>query len=222
MDQGTSRILAEDIEAVLSEVADVKAARVVAAPNGTIAEIHILATPAKAPKQLVRDIESAIMARFGVPIDHRIVSIAQLGRDSLADKNDQEREAFARPRIVAVNASVRGVQASAAVTLEIEGREFVGHAGGPASQTGRSRFIALAALDALSQYTDESISFALEDVSIVQLGKERVAVACVCLVSSFGEQFFTGSALARQSDNDSIVRATLDAINRRMGFLKTA
>lgn len=221
MDQGIARVQAADIEDALTQVAEVKAARVVPASNGTIAEIHILATPAKSPKQLVRDIESAIMARFGIPIDHRIVSIAQLGRDSIAEEPEAERPSVARPRIVAVHASVRGVQASASVSLEIGGVEYLGAATGPASQTGRLRLVALATLDALSQYTGDSVSFALEDVSVVQLGKERVAVSCVCLVSTFGEQFFTGSALARQNDNDSIVRATLDAINRRMGFLKT-
>jgi len=36
-----------------------------------------------------------------------------------------------------------------------------------------------------------------------------------------GEQTFSGSAMVRQNDNDSVVRATLDAINRRMDLLTT-
>jgi hypothetical protein len=48
-----------------------------------------------------------------------------------------------------------------------------------------------------------------------------VAVACVTLVSSFGEQALSGAALVRNNDKDSIVKATLDAINRRIGFLTT-
>jgi len=55
----------------------------------------------------------------------------------------------------------------------------------------------------------------------VDLGREKVAVSCVILVTPLGEQPLTGSAFARQAENESIVRATLDAINRRMNFLTT-
>jgi hypothetical protein len=223
VDQSVSRVKVEDIEAALSEVGEIKAARIVADADGGIAEIHVLALPTKAPKQLVRDIESTLMAKFGIPVDHKKISIALLGRDALkADEPAAERSSAVRPRICAINASVSGVQASASVTLEIGGKDFVGTSSGAASQTGRARLVAIAALDAVSQYTEETVSFALEDVAIVQLGREKVAVSCIALVSGFGEQHFSGSALVRQNDNDSIVRATLDAINRRIGFLTTA
>lgn len=222
MDQGTARIRAEDIENALSQVGEIKAARVVAAADGSISEIHVLALPSKAPKQLVRDIESTIMAKFGVPIDHRKISIAQLGREVLTpEAGVPDRPSAARPRIVSINQSVSGVQSAASVTLEIDGREYIGAASGPASQTSRSRQVALAALDAVARYVSEGMTFALEDVTVVQLGREKVAVACVTLVTTYGEQSFTGSALVRQNDKDSIVRATLDAINRRIGLLTT-
>jgi len=73
----------------------------------------------------------------------------------------------------------------------------------------------------VSRYLAEETTFALEDVTVVQLGRERVAVSCVSLVTPHGEQAYSGSALVHQSENDSIVRATLDAINRRIGLLTT-
>jgi len=221
MDQSASRVRAEDIEAALSQVGEIKAARVVVGLDGQIAEIHVLALPIKPPKQLVRDIESTLMARFGIPVDHRKISIAQLGRDAVPDVPQATRPTAARPRIVGINASVSGLQAAASVTLEIDGKEYVGMASGPASQTGRARHVALATLDAVGQYIGEETTFALEDVAVVQLGREKVSVACISLVTAFGEQSFSGSALVRQNDSDSIVRATLDAINRRIGLLTT-
>lgn len=222
MDQGTSRVRVEDIEAAIAEVGDIKAARVVVDPLGEIQEVHVLALPTKAPKQLVRDIESTLQARFGIPIDHRKVSVAQLGREvEPSEGASGARHSAVRPRIVAINASVAGVQAAASVTLEIAGTEYVGTASGPASQTGRARQVASATLDAISQYVAAGNTFALEDVAIVQLGREKVAVACITLLSPYGEQAFSGSALVRQNEKDSIVRATLDAINRRMGLLTT-
>lgn len=220
MDQSVSRVRVEDIEEALAQIADIKAARVVAGVDGAISEIHVLALPAKSPKQLVRDIESAIMARFGLTVDHRKVSIAQLGTEAIAvEAAGPVFTALARPRIVGVNSSVSGLRSAATVTLEVDGVEYVGASAGVASQSGRIRQIASATLDAVGQCVTDDMTFSLEDVAIVQLGRERVAVCAVSLVTVHGEQSFSGSAVVRQSENDSVVRATLDAINRRIGLL---
>lgn len=220
MDIRASQVTISEIEQALCQVAEIKAARVVTSSEGVIQEIHVLALPSKSPKQLVRDIESTIMATFGIPVDHKKISIAQLGQDMLP-KEDTPREA-GRARLKAINSQVTGVRATVAVDLELEGDSYVGEASGAASQTGRHRLVAEATLDAVEKWAQGSQSFALEDVAIVQLGRERVAVSCMALVTPFGEQTFVGSALVRQNDKDAIVKATLDAINRRMGLLTTA
>ncbi|MBE0417882.1 MAG: hypothetical protein IBX63_08975 [Coriobacteriia bacterium] len=216
--ESQARVSTEDIENVLCQIGEVKAARVVASAEGHIQEIHVLALPSKAPKQLVRDIESTIMATFGIAIDHKKVSIAQLGHESVVEPTSAPSQQ-SRALIRSINANVTGIEASVKVTVEIDRQLFTGEAAGPASQTARQRLIATATLNAIEQYVHDSCTFALEDVSILQMGRERVAVACVVLVTPIGEQAFAGSALVRQNEKDSIVRATLDAINRRMGFL---
>lgn len=221
MDQGVARVRVEEMERAISEVAEVQAARVILDAVGDVSEIHVLATPGKQPKQLVRDVESALQARLGISIDHRVVSVAQLGRGAESDKSPRRHVEPVRPRIVGVSASAAGVQAAASVTLEIDGSEYTGTASGPGSETGRMRHIAAAALDAINSYISAGTTFALEDVAIVQLGRERAAVACVTQLSTDGERHFTGSALLRQNEMDSIVRATLNATNRRMGLLTT-
>lgn len=227
MEERASQVRVEDLEDALGQVAEIKAARVVTSPSGSIEEIHVLALPTKTAKQLVRDIESTLMASFGINVDHKKISVAQLGRavaDEVAKPTAEEPAAdvMMRPKIVSINASVTGLSAGATVTLEISGNKYVGSADGPASQSGRLRMLALAALDALEQWSGEMVNFALEDVAVVQLGHEKVAVACIVLVTNFGEQTFTGSSLVRQNEKDAIVRATLDALNRRIGFLTTA
>jgi hypothetical protein len=201
VDIRTSQVTVAEIEEALCQVAEIKAARVVTSTEGVIQEIHVLALPSKAPKQLVRDIESTIMASFGIPVDHKKISIAQLGQEMLP-KTDQ--------------------QDTVSVELELDGDNYTGEASGAASQTARLRLVAQATLNAVEQYTHGSYSFALEDVSVVHLGRERVAVCCMALVTPLGEQTYAGSALVHQNEKDSIVKATLDAINRRMGFLTTA
>lgn len=220
MEQSISSALITEIEEALSQVSEIRAARVVASPTGVIDEIHVLALPSKAPKQLVRDIESTLMAAFGIAIDHKKISIAQLGQESVPQIDSARIQA--RAQIKSINAEVAGVYVNMGVTLELEGTAFTGKATGPASRTGRDRLVAEATLDAITQYLQGAFTFALEDVEIVRLGRESIAVSCVVLVTSLGEQAFAGSALVRQNEKDSIVRATLDAINRRLGFLTTS
>lgn len=57
------------------------------AENGMPCEIHVLAGPEKSSKSLVRDIQSALTAQFGVQVDHRIISVAQLS-EGLAPRGD--------------------------------------------------------------------------------------------------------------------------------------
>jgi hypothetical protein len=219
VDIRASQVTISEIEQALCQVAEIKAARVVTSSDGVIQEIHVLALPSKSPKQLVRDIESTIMASFGIPVDHKKISIAQLGQEMLP--KDEGPKESTRPRIKSINSQLSGVKSTVTVDLELEGDSYVGEATGAASQTGRLRLVAQATLNAIEQYTHGSYSFAMEDVTIVQLGREKVAVSCMALVTPLGEQTFVGSALVRQNDKDAIVKATLDAINRRMGFLTT-
>src|SRR5512143_1261254 len=106
-----------EIEQALSQVAEIRAARIVSSEDGLIQEIHVLALPSKSPKQLVRDIESTIMARFGIPIDHKKVSIAQLGRESIMEEAAQRHVESVghRARIHSVNTEVVGYRAVSTV-----------------------------------------------------------------------------------------------------------
>ena len=64
-------------ENLLTSLEGILSARVVTPPLGEVSEVHILAQAGLAPKQLVRNIESALLAQLGLKIDHRKISIAQ-------------------------------------------------------------------------------------------------------------------------------------------------
>ena len=64
-------------ENLLTSLEGVLSARVVTTPLGEVSEVHILAQAGLAPKQLVRNIESALLAQLGLKVDHRKISIAQ-------------------------------------------------------------------------------------------------------------------------------------------------
>jgi hypothetical protein len=64
------------LEEDLLRVPGVRSARVI---GGEVpSEIHVVATSRRSPKQVVRDVQSLAAAGFGMPIDHRIVSVVQL------------------------------------------------------------------------------------------------------------------------------------------------
>ena len=69
---------AEDAERLLGSLAGVVSAHVVADVTGTIVEIHILSSADLHPKQMVRNVESALSAGLGIKIDRRVVSVAQI------------------------------------------------------------------------------------------------------------------------------------------------
>src|SRR5688500_18587346 len=70
-----------EIESLIAALTGVLAARVVTNPLGRIEEIHVLADEQLHPKQMVRNIESALSAGLGVTVDRRLVSIAQVRGD---------------------------------------------------------------------------------------------------------------------------------------------
>ena len=72
---------AEDAERLLGSLAGVVSAHVVADATGDIVEIHILSSAELHPKQMVRNVESALSAGLGIKVDRRVVSVAQIRSD---------------------------------------------------------------------------------------------------------------------------------------------
>lgn len=65
-------------ERLLASLSGVVSAHVVRDGAGHILEIHILSAAEVHPKQVVRNVESALSAGLGIEIDRRIVSVAQM------------------------------------------------------------------------------------------------------------------------------------------------
>ncbi|MEZ5114873.1 MAG: hypothetical protein R2737_01285 [Candidatus Nanopelagicales bacterium] len=70
--------LLPDLEESLRLIPGVRAASVVTGPDARPTEVHVLATPGKPAKQVVRDVQAVALARHNLDIDHRIVSVVQI------------------------------------------------------------------------------------------------------------------------------------------------
>jgi hypothetical protein len=70
-----------EIEGLLTALNGVLAARVALSPQGRVDEVHVLSDPSMHPKQMVRNIESALSAGLGITVDRRAISVAQVRAD---------------------------------------------------------------------------------------------------------------------------------------------
>ncbi|MEN6584044.1 MAG: hypothetical protein ABFD54_16475 [Armatimonadota bacterium] len=202
----------QDIESIVCRLKDVIAVSVVADDNGDVAEIHVLTGSSRPAKQVVRDIESAVMARLGVVVDHKKISVAQVA-DNLPSQ-DHSRLKFAD-----VSISINGSRTEATVHLNKDGAVFAGSASGTSSPVGQMKLIANATLYAIEESGLSNCSFVLEDACEATVGGRRAAIALVNMISDRGEDLVTGCALIKQDVWKGVVNATLDAVNRRLTAL---
>lgn len=79
-----------EIERLLGALRGVRSSRVIMASDGRIVEIHVLSTPEFHPKQVVRNVESALSAGLRVDVDRRIISVSQLEEEFPAREPDAE------------------------------------------------------------------------------------------------------------------------------------
>jgi hypothetical protein len=198
-----------DIEAIICRLKDIIAVSVVADAAGDLAEIHVLASGGRSPKQVVRDVESALMARLGVAVDHKKISVAQVADGS-------PRHDHSRLKFTDVSISLNGSHTEATVRLAKDGAICSGAASGTSSQTAQMKLIAEATLQAIAESGLTSAGITLEGVEEIPLGSRKVAVVLINMLTDRGEEPLAGSSVVKQDIWKGVVNATLDAVNRRL------
>lgn len=213
------------LEVELNRLPGVKAARVVTDASGTPVEVHVVATPEKHAKQLVRDIQTVCQASFGVDLDRRIVSIVQLDENSpLFDTAPPKLEVVATPeprlRVTSVGVEAFDHESRVRVTVERGAEIGTGASVGPPMMSLLPRLAADAALGAVRELEPLSAPVAVEGASVVDLGSRRIATVTVVCAAFTGDEVLTGSAVVRADEASAVARAVLDALNRRLPALR--
>jgi hypothetical protein len=203
-----------ELEENLTRMDSVDAARVVH-QGSTITELHVIAASDKPAKQVVRDVQSLAMARFGVAIDHRVISVVQISPHQL------DIASGARAELKRIGESPNGTRTTIEVTLRHEDEEHTGSATGPAVISARHRLVGEATINAIEQTFPTMPPIALDAISITPVGQNDVVVAVVVSASSRGtEDINVGSAAVQTDPDDATVKAVLNALNRRLGSLE--
>lgn len=227
-----------EVERLLCSLAGIVSARVVANPFGRLDEIHILASPLLNPKQVVRNVESALAAGLGIVIDRRIVSVAQIRRDAIESGTTPDLDATSAAdqpayepddagpaplppaqRIVFVRWDARtqaNGETECHVTVRRAASEFTGAGSGAGTPQGRALAAARAVFAAIAEARGAD-DLVLEDAKLVEtLGRGYVLVAARAIV---GRQTrpLTGVAPLAQSPEEAAILASLQATNRWTG-----
>jgi hypothetical protein len=200
-----------ELEKCLTEVRGILAVRIVMT-KGQIEAVHILAESDRNPKQVVRDVESALQARYGIDIDHKKISVAQVDGQAQLPPS-------VRPRLVSIGFTASNNRACARVELEFARDLYDGEAEGPNTSFNKLRLTATAALKAIESFTRRRCSFLLEDVMIVPTGRWETALVVITAVAQGREERLVGAVLIEGDRAEAVVKATLSAVNRRLSFL---
>lgn len=219
------------VEDLIRELPAVLDARLVVNAWGGVEEVHVLADRTRPAKGVVRDIESALTARWGLRIDRKKISVAQVRGLPPADK-------FVRVKVTRMTLSQDTVAGRVRVELEIApepqrdrlGRVILdpeipegpwrGQAEGPSLGDAARRVGAEALLAALNQALQDGHWLECWAVESHEVAAHTVVTALILHRMPRGrQQMLCGSVIASEGD-DSVqtgIRAALDATNRIFG-----
>ncbi len=102
------------------------------------------------------------------------------------------------------------------VTLVLAERAFTGSADAAATPTSVQRAVAHATLRAVEASIDRVARFELEHLETAALGSDRAVVVELSMITRYGTERLTGVSTVRDDARQAVVRATLDALNRRI------
>jgi len=216
-------------EELLASLHSVISVRIVATESGGVDTIHVLTTGETTPKQMVRNIESALMAQLGMRVDHRKVSVATTSArptpaagiaaaSEAAAKAAAQAAASPRRLMYFEDIEIRGSRnkgVACRVTLRRGDEVFVGEAEGHESDRSRMDVAARAALEALVQSDNtERRHPHLEGTKLIEAFDREFVFVGVSLRLGRDSALATGSAEVKDSKETAVVLAVLDATNR--------
>jgi hypothetical protein len=206
-------------ENLISSLTGVLSASIVVTPQGEISEIHVLAQPEVPPKQVVRNIESALMAQLGVRVDHRKISVAQTADVRPIEALQEEAISTRAKRRVVIfrDLSVRPAEKLQRVVVRVRlaygDREAEREQEGTDTYRNRVETAARAASSCLDDLLPDN-SIALEGATLVDAFDRRFVLVAVHGLGGREAQLLTGTAEIRESPERGAVLAVLDATNR--------
>lgn len=225
-------------EELILTLPGVISARIIAGDSGAIDQIHVLTTSELTPKQMVRNIESALIAHLAMRVDHRKISVATTTETKPKPKlHDVEMAAVSAPpvaqsqegqglaprtgpfarRLYFEDVEVRGSRSkglSCRVTLRKGNASYIGEALGIEGDRSRVELAARATLLAIASADNREGQLGVQGVKVFDAFDRTFVFVAVSVRSGRDNKVLTGSVEMRESAESAGVLAVLDATNR--------
>jgi hypothetical protein len=229
-----------DAETLLASLSGVLSAHVVCGPSGRLLEIHILSSAALHPKQMVRNVESALRAGLGMDVDRRIISVAQVrtpghgdatsngqtpsplapnaGDEDHVHGQDDAGTGTPRGRLEFVRYASRRQdgRCTCEVVLRDDPAEVTGAGTGPDTAAGRAESAARAVLDAICRARPD-LKLELDGATLTSSRGRTFVIAAAQLLRGRDVVRLAGAAALTRSPEEAAILATLQATNRWSG-----
>ncbi len=111
-----------------------------------------------------------------------------------------------------------GLGAEVTVSLVLDGTVLAASARSASTASAVLRAVGSATADAVRQACGEQVRVDVDDVRIVPLGDHEAAVVSVLWSSEQGAERCIGASEVREDPRQAVIRATLDAVNRRLAL----
>lgn len=213
----------EAAEAILRELPSVLGAFVREDVNGHPREVHLLVAPGPNVKLLAQDVRDLLQEKLSIPVDQRVISIAQLAED-VADFGPTAVEDLTEPvvpelrtRFVGVESEVQDQRVSVRSRLQRGDTFYDGEAVELDVGIGRARAAVAATLKAASRIGGSEVRLEIESVSMARaFERDYVIVAVMAGAARFGRglMHLTGAQHVEHDVETAAALSALKAINR--------
>lgn len=197
----------ELMERTIEKLDSVVSSKIVLGENNSLDEIHVVSNGMRTAKQIVRDIQSVLIATYNIQIDHKKISIAEIVDENL-------RKAQNRLRIVSVAHDNNGQKATVKVTLDNHRNIFENSMVGINASRNIDRMLVDVTIKTVEEAYGYDETFILEDIKTVHISTDKAVIVVITCINDGLEQSFCGSSLIKTDYKEAVVKATLDALNR--------
>lgn len=218
---GVNEVSVEDMEQLICQLPSVLKCAVSVNDWGAVEEIHVLSGLDRTPKQIVRDVESALLAEWNLRIDHKRISVAQITTDDTAGNSGPGLAPRLRVIEYHLEADALNHGAYSRVVFgwgEEEASRVKGEWRGRCLPNQYSEALAWAAVEAINRLPGLESPIVMNELRSITLANRPVVMVALTQYDRRRRPvLLVGTAEAHMDSQGASVRAVLDAVNRRVG-----
>lgn len=198
----------KEIESFLNSIKSVISCKIIADKNNNITEIHVLSDSSRHTKQVARDIRSTLLSQFDIVVDYKVISVAQIIKNLYINSNfrlvyEGHTNEFTSDRV------------KICTILSWDDKEYTGEANGIKSEKNTLNVAAMSALDAIKNAIGLDC-FIVEDIQLAKIAGQDTILTAITHIDHGTEDVLIGSSIVVNNIIDSVIKSTLNAINRKI------